>query len=40
VFSQPPYNEGPEMADKFVERVRQESIEPGFDFVEAVEYAG
>jgi ribosomal protein S18 acetylase RimI-like enzyme len=35
VFSQPPYNEGPEMADKFVGWVRDESAEPGFDFVEA-----
>jgi ribosomal protein S18 acetylase RimI-like enzyme len=38
VFSRPPYNKGPEMADKFVEWVRQESTEPGFDFVQAVEY--
>lgn len=37
VFSQPPYNEGPEMADKFVGWVRDESTEPGFDFVEAVD---
>jgi GNAT superfamily N-acetyltransferase len=38
VFSQPPYNEGPEMHDRFVGWVRDESTEPGFDFVEAVEY--
>lgn len=38
VFSLPPYNEGPEMADKFVGWVRDESAEPGFDFIEAVEY--
>jgi GNAT superfamily N-acetyltransferase len=38
VFSQPPYNEGPEMADKFVDWMRDESTEQGFEFVEAVEY--
>jgi ribosomal protein S18 acetylase RimI-like enzyme len=37
VFSQPPYNEGPEMADKFVGWVAAEFTEPGFTFVEAVE---
>ncbi len=38
VFSQAPYNEGPEMADKFVGWLRGESTEPGIDFVGAVEY--
>jgi len=37
VFSQPPYNEGPEMAGKFVSWVRDESTEPGFDFIQAVD---
>jgi ribosomal protein S18 acetylase RimI-like enzyme len=38
VFSQPPYNEGPDMHDRFVEWVRHDSTEPGFDFVAATEY--
>jgi ribosomal protein S18 acetylase RimI-like enzyme len=38
VFSQPPYNEGPEVADKFVGWIRDESTESGFDFVEAVDH--
>ena len=37
VFREPPYNEGPEMADKFVGWVRDESTEPGFDMVLAQE---
>src|SRR4051812_9592004 len=35
VFSEPPYNESPEMADRFVSWLRDESREPGFDLVEA-----
>jgi GNAT superfamily N-acetyltransferase len=38
VFSEPPYNEGPEMVERFVGWVRDESTEAGFAFVEAVEY--
>ena len=37
VFSQPPYNEGPEMHDRLVGWVRDESDQPGFDLVEAVD---
>jgi GNAT superfamily N-acetyltransferase len=37
VFSQPPYNEGPEMHDRLIEWVRDESGQPGFDFVEAID---
>ena len=37
VFGQPPYNEAPEMADTFAAWVRDESTEPGFAFVEAVD---
>ncbi len=35
VFSLPPYNEGPEMANKFVEWVNDESKLPGFRMVGA-----
>jgi len=35
VFSLPPYNEGPEMADKFVGWINEESRHPGFDLVAA-----
>ncbi|OLB80267.1 MAG: hypothetical protein AUI14_07305 [Actinobacteria bacterium 13_2_20CM_2_71_6] len=35
VFSLPPYNEGPEMPDKFVGWVNEESKHPGFDLVAA-----
>jgi hypothetical protein len=35
VFSEPPYNEGPEAADEFVDRMHSEITEPGFDCVEA-----
>jgi GNAT superfamily N-acetyltransferase len=35
VFSLPPYNEGPEMADKFVDWVKEESRHSGFDLVAA-----
>lgn len=33
VFSQPPYNEGPEMVGRFAGWVRDESTRPGFDMV-------
>src|SRR5687768_15632607 len=35
VFSEPPYNEGPEMPAKFVEWITGESGFPGFDLVAA-----
>jgi hypothetical protein len=35
VFSEPPYNEGPEMPDVFVGWVNTESEHPGFDMVVA-----
>ena len=35
VFSLPPYNEGPEMADEFVDRLAEESKLPGFSLVAA-----
>jgi GNAT superfamily N-acetyltransferase len=37
VFSLPPYNEGPEMADKFVGWVQEESQHAGFDLIVAYE---
>jgi len=37
VFSLPPYNEGPEMRDKFTEWIRDESKLPGFDLVIAID---
>lgn len=37
VFALPPYDEGPEMRDKFAGWVRDESKEPGFDLVTATE---
>jgi ribosomal protein S18 acetylase RimI-like enzyme len=37
VFSQPPYNEVPEMRDQFAEWLRDESKRPGFDLVAAVD---
>src|SRR5262245_1072150 len=36
VFSEPPYNEGPEAVDEFVDRMHSEVAEPGFDCVEAI----
>jgi GNAT superfamily N-acetyltransferase len=35
VFSLPPYNEGPEMADEFLDRLAEESKRPGFSLVAA-----
>jgi ribosomal protein S18 acetylase RimI-like enzyme len=35
VFAEAPYNEGPEMADRFVGWLRDEAALPGFDLVEA-----
>src|SRR5262245_27839186 len=35
VFSLPPYNEGPEMGDKFMGWLNDESKLPGFSFVAA-----
>jgi GNAT superfamily N-acetyltransferase len=35
VFSLPPYNEGPEMADKFVGWIQEESKHTGFDLIAA-----
>jgi len=35
VFSLPPYNEGPEMADEFLDRLGEESTLPGFSLVAA-----
>lgn len=35
VFSQPPYNEGPEMVIKFAEWLADEATKPGFDLVAA-----
>lgn len=35
VFSLPPYNEGPEMADEFLGRLAEESKRPGFGLVAA-----
>lgn len=35
VFSEPPYNEGPEKVGKFAGWVRDESTKPGFDMVVA-----
>lgn len=35
VFSEPPYNEGPEMAGRFAGWLRDEVKESGFDLVEA-----
>jgi GNAT superfamily N-acetyltransferase len=35
VFWLPPYNEGPEMADEFVDRLAEESKRPGFSLVAA-----
>ena len=39
VFSLPPYNEGPELADKFLDLLAEESKRPGFSLV-AAEDAG
>jgi hypothetical protein len=35
VFSLPPYNEGPELADEFVDRLAEDSRRPGFSLVAA-----
>ena len=35
VFSLPPYNEGPELADEFLERLAEDSRRPGFSLVAA-----
>jgi hypothetical protein len=35
VFSLPPYNEGPELADEFLDRLAEESKLPGFSLVAA-----
>jgi GNAT superfamily N-acetyltransferase len=35
VFSLPPYNEGPELADEFLDRLAEESKRPGFSLVVA-----
>ena len=39
VFSLPPYNEGPELADEFLDLLAEESKRPGFSLV-AAEDAG
>ena len=35
VFSLPPYNEGPELAEEFLDRLAEESKRPGFSLVAA-----